>query len=169
MADEAMKYQVFLSYGRPDVEAVTAFHNMLTDRGVAAWMDLASLRGGEDWRAVVRKALNESQLVVFFLSNETVLRPGFLQAEIVESLEISRSRSPEDVYVIPVRLDDCQLHPRLESLHCVSVTNNSSRLRLLEQILRHRDRYFLTQRASVLSAKNCAPKIKSPGRAQRAW
>jgi hypothetical protein len=114
---------------------------MLRASGVTVWMDVENIRGGEEWRSAIKKALRSSQLVLVFLSRRIVTREGYLHEEILEALEVSRQKPPGRIFLIPVRIDNCPIHERLEQFHCVSLFAENGRVRLLKQIQECRQTY----------------------------
>jgi hypothetical protein len=141
MSSPTPEFQVFLSYGRPDAETVQTVHQMLRASGVTVWMDVENLRGGEEWRSAIKKALRSSQLVVIFLSRQIVAREGYLHEEILEALEVSRQKPLGRIFLIPVRIDNCPIHERLEQFHCVNLFAENGRARLLKEIEECRQAY----------------------------
>jgi hypothetical protein len=137
MSDAAVEFQVFLSYGRSDVRVVRDFYRKLRAVGIGAWMDVESIRAGEEWDLAIRRALRESQLVLIFLSKTAVSREGYLQKEILEAIEVAKRKPPGVIFLIPLRLDDCPLHPRLEQFHCASLIDQHDWARLVMQIQRN--------------------------------
>jgi len=141
MSNPAPEFQVFFGYGRSDARAVQPVYQMLRALGVTVWMDVESIRGGEEWRSAIRKALRSSQLVLVFLSKQIVTREGYLHEEILEALEVSRRKPPGRIFLIPVRIDSSPMHERLEQFHCISLFAENGRARLLKQILECRQTY----------------------------
>jgi hypothetical protein len=135
MRDSLSAFQVLLSYGRPDVAVVHSVWKTLREARVSAWMDIENIRAGEDWRPAIKAAMKVSQLVVVFLSKRVVAREGYLQAEIVDALDMQRTKPPGSIFIVPVRLDDCELHPRLEQFHCISLSTKEGIDALVQQIL----------------------------------
>lgn len=150
MSSPTPEFQVFLSYARPDAETVQTVHQMLRASGVTVWMDVENLRGGAEWRCAIKKALRSSQLVLVFLSKQIVAREGYLHEEILEALEVSRQKPPGKIFLIPVRIDNCPIHERLEQFHCVSLFAENGPARLLRQIQECHRRYRLFDRRADL-------------------
>jgi hypothetical protein len=142
MSTPAPQFQVFLSYSRLDSRIVRGFHRRLLARGITVWMDVENILGGEDWRTAIRNAIRGSQLMLIFLSRKVVAREGYLQYEILEALDESRRKPPGQIFLIPVRLDDCAIHPRLEPFQCASLATEHARKRLLRQIEECRQLYL---------------------------
>jgi hypothetical protein len=114
--------QCFLSYARPDRLAALRLYQELRRAGIPVWIDQESLRPGERWRVAIVRAIKESRYFVPLLSTNSVDRRGYFQREIREAVEILKEFPEEDVYLIPVRLDDCRPEqPELAELNWVDL------------------------------------------------
>jgi len=128
------EFQVFFSYGRPDMRAVHNIHATLRSHGISGWMDVENISAGEDWRSSIKSAMRGSQLVLVFLSRRVIAREGHLQEEIQYALEIQRRKPPGATFIVPVGLDDCPIHPWLERFHCIRLSTSDDLHRLIQQI-----------------------------------
>lgn len=117
-----VRSQVFLCYAKPDREEVMSLYNSLIQAGFAPWMDKKHLQGGERWQTMIRKAIRASDFFVVCISKRSVNRRGFMQREIRLALEIWDEKLEDDIYIIPVRLEDCEItHERLVELQWVDL------------------------------------------------
>lgn len=128
------KPQIFLSYAREDLDRVKKVYSALTEAGFDAWLDVARLLPGQNWKQEIHKAIKQSDLVIIFLSHVSVAKRGFLQRELKESLKLQEEKLETDIYVVPVRLDDCKVPESLSRLHWVDVFTNEGWDRLLAAI-----------------------------------
>lgn len=97
---------IFLSYSTPDRDAVLAFYEQLDRQGYNVWMDRHRLVGGQKWDLEIKRALAKSTIIVVFLSHNSVDRRGYAQREIKLALEQAETRLADDIYLIPVLIDD---------------------------------------------------------------
>lgn len=137
----APSFRVFLSYSRPDMKTVLALHGKLLAEGIAAWMDVEDIRGGDEWELAIDKSLRESQLVLVFLSKNAVTRSGHLQKEIKDALAFADRNASSEACLIPVMLDDCPIHEQLQRFQHVSLVEKHGLTRLTEQIKEQRRQY----------------------------
>jgi hypothetical protein len=104
--------QIFLSYSSQDY----FFAEMLgiklqEENGFRLWRDLGSIRAGDDWRQSIESGIKESVAVVVALSANSAAS-AYVTYEWAYALGMSKP-------VIPVKLSDCKVHPRLEPTHYV--------------------------------------------------
>ena len=101
----------FISYARVDWAEVDLLQRVLEEAGIPVWRDTAALWPGDDWRAKIRKAITDDALVfIACFSSRSVARPkGYQNEELLLAVEQLRLRRPKDPWLIPVRLDDCEV------------------------------------------------------------
>jgi predicted ATP-binding protein involved in virulence len=126
--------QIFLSYARPDQAKVENIYQKLSDIGFKPWMDTKDLLPGESWEAAIRRAIQRSDFILVCLSSNSANRRGFLQREIKEDLGIWRERLDSDIYLIPVRLEECNLPEGLEEFQGVDLFEKEGWTRLVQAI-----------------------------------
>ena len=101
------KRRLFLSYSRDDAVTAERLYADLENRGFEPWMDREGLRAGERWQERIAAEIEDSDYVIALLSNNAITRRGYLQKELRMALEALDEFPPEDIFLIPVRLDDC--------------------------------------------------------------
>lgn len=104
---------IFLSYAKEDIDAVRRLKRRLMKDGFRVWMDEHDLLPGQDWDMSIRDAIRNSGLVLVLLSRSAVSKTGYIQKEIRVALDLAEMRPSGQLFVIPVRLDDCQVPERL--------------------------------------------------------
>jgi TIR domain/NNMT/PNMT/TEMT family len=104
----------FISYVREDSRQVDQLQRTLQAAGVPVWRDTADLWPGEDWRAKIRHAITDSALVFIACFSQASLSRGksYQNEELTLAIEQMRLRSPENPWLIPVRLDECEIPER---------------------------------------------------------
>jgi len=100
--------KVFLSYAHSDKEEVYKLYKRLVKVGVDTWIDKERLLAGQDWSTEIRKAVKKSDVVVVCLSRQ-FSKAGFRQKEVRIALEESDMKPPGTVYIIPAKLEDCEV------------------------------------------------------------
>lgn len=101
--------QVFLAHASEDKAAVTDLYHRLRARGLRPWLDKVDLLPGQSWRAEIPKAIRESDVFIACLSKESVAKQGYIQREFRMALQKMGDMPPGKIYIIPVRLDECQV------------------------------------------------------------
>jgi pSer/pThr/pTyr-binding forkhead associated (FHA) protein len=109
--------QVFLCHSHGDKEAVRDLNRRLRADGFTPWLDEEELVGGQDWKLEIRKAIAKSKIVLACLSESSVTKRGFVQTEIKFALDVADEQPEGQIYLIPVRLESCDVPERLSSLH----------------------------------------------------
>ena len=100
---------IFLAHASEDKEAVTHLYQCLKERGFEPWLDKVDLLPGQNWRAEIPKAIKASDVFLACLSKESVAKQGYIQREFRMALQKMGDMPPGKIYLIPVRLDDCQI------------------------------------------------------------
>jgi hypothetical protein len=107
--------KVFLSYAREDGLAARKLFYDLGQAGVEVWFDEESLLGGQNWKLAIRRAIKGCRFFIALLSTKSISKKGYVQKELKEALEVLDEYPPSQIFLIPVRLDDC--HPTDMQLH----------------------------------------------------
>ncbi|MFG6105297.1 SUMF1/EgtB/PvdO family nonheme iron enzyme [Leptothoe sp. EHU-05/26/07-4] len=101
--------RIFLAYASEDKEAVTHLYQRLKERGFHPWLDKVDLLPGQNWRAEIPKAIRESGVFIACLSKKSVAKQGYIQREFRMALQKMGDMPTGKIYLIPVRLNDCQV------------------------------------------------------------
>ena len=125
--------QIFLSYAREDEEKVEKFYQKLSDAGFKPWMDKRDILPGERWQSSIREAIHRSDFFLACLSANSVKR-GFLQKEIRDALDIRQKMFEDDIYLIPVRLEDCGVPETVRDFQWVDLFEEDGWTRLVKAI-----------------------------------
>jgi hypothetical protein len=126
--------QIFLSYAREDREEVESLYQKLSDAGFKPWMDTKDILPGEQWKSSNQKAIQRSDFFLACLSKNSVGKRGWIQREIRDALDIWQEKLDSDIYLIPVRLEDCEAPDRLRDFQWVDLFEEDSWTRLVEAI-----------------------------------
>jgi hypothetical protein len=126
--------QIFLSYAREDEEQVKKFYQRLSDAGFKPWMDTEDLLPGEIWKSRIPQAIRESDFFLACLSGNSVNKRGWIQREIKDALDIWQEKLDSDIYLIPARLEDCEVPERLGDFQWVDLFEEDGWTRLVKAI-----------------------------------
>jgi hypothetical protein len=126
--------QIFLSYAREDEEKVKKLHQKLSNVGFKPWMDKKDILPGERWESSIRRAIQHSDFFLACLSANSVNKRGWIQKEIRDALDIWQEMLDSDIYLIPVRLEDCEVPERLRKFHWVNLFEEDGWTRLVKAI-----------------------------------
>jgi hypothetical protein len=118
---ESNVVQIFLCYARPDQRKVEKLYDRLSDSGFSPWMDKKDILPGEIWEATIQKAIRGSDFFLMCLSANSVNRRGQIQKEVKQALDIWKEKLDSDIYLIPVRLEDCVVPESLRRFQWVNL------------------------------------------------
>lgn len=114
--------RVFISYAREDKEIARQIFRDLRQVGAEPWLDEESLLPGQRWKTATSTAIRESDFFLALLSSNSVSKRGYVQKELREALELLDQVPDDQIYVIPVRLNDCKpTHEKLLELNWVDL------------------------------------------------
>lgn len=116
MSNNNSTIAIFLCYAKEDYDLVNKYYAALKDRGFSPWIDENDLLPGQNWRIEIPKKIKESDFVIVFLSSESVLKRGYVQKEYKLALSVLDEMPEESIYIIPARLDECNIPNQFESL-----------------------------------------------------
>jgi len=104
------KLRVFLCHASQDKPAVRELYKKLyAEDWIQPWLDEEELLPGQDWNLEIEKAVEASDAVIVCVSHVSVAKEGYVQKELRQVLEIALNKLDGAIFVIPVRLDECEL------------------------------------------------------------
>ncbi len=122
MEDQYYNKDVFLSYSRTDFEIAQKISIDLSEVGISCWIDTEDIYAGENWRIKIKKAINNCPFFLCLLSNKAQKTRGFRHNEIKQAIEIVKILPPDQVYIIPARIEECVvLYEEFENLNWVDL------------------------------------------------
>jgi hypothetical protein len=121
---------VFISYAREDEIVVRTLYNRLIEAGFKAWLDTEHLLGGQPWETVIEERIESSDLVLVCLSHVAVAKKGFIQRELKKTLEVVDLQPEHAVFLIPVRLDACEIPRSLRKFNCIDLFEQNGAAKL---------------------------------------
>lgn len=125
------KIKIFLSYAKPDQERAEALYDRLCLHGFEPWMDSRNILPGEQWEVRIWETLKNADLIVVCLTSNSITRRGFIQREIRRGLELAKEKLDEDIFLIPVRLEECQVPRLLADYQWVDLFSNEGWTKLV--------------------------------------
>jgi hypothetical protein len=124
----------FLCHSSQDKLAVRKLYQQLIDDGFSAWFDEEDLLPGQEWETEIRNAVRTSKVVVVCLSRSSITKEGFVQKEIRYALDVAAEKPPGIIFLIPARLDECEVPERLKDWQWVDLFKNNGYERLLKAL-----------------------------------
>jgi tetratricopeptide (TPR) repeat protein len=95
------------------------------------WFDEIDLLPGQDWNLEIRKAIRECHIVLVCLSSSSISKVGYLQKEIRHVLDVADEQPEGSIFLIPVRLEKCDVPDRLRRWQWVNLYEESGYERLM--------------------------------------
>jgi len=126
--------QIFLSYAREDEEKVGDLYQKLSAAGFKPWMDQKDILPGEQWKPCIQKAIRGSDFFLVCLSANSASKRGWIQREMKQALDLWQEKLDSDIYLIPVRLEDCEATESLGDFQWVNLFEEGGWTRLVKAI-----------------------------------
>jgi len=123
--------KVFLCHSSKDKLTVRKLYNQLIQEGIQPWLDEEDLIPGQDWQREISKAVRLCDIFLVCLSISSINKSGYVQKEIRFALEIAEELPEETIYIVPLRLEDCDVPERLLRWHWVNYYEEAGYQRLI--------------------------------------
>ncbi len=107
------RLQIFLAHASEDKAEVLKLYDRLEERGYKPWLDKKDLIPGQIWPEEIPKAIKNSDIVIACLSQQSVMKQGYVQREFRLALNKYAEVPPGTICLIPLKLDDCEV-PNLQ-------------------------------------------------------
>ncbi len=131
---------VFLSYAHEDRRAVNELYRQLQDAGLEPWMDCEKLMPGQNWPRAIQQTIEISDFFVGCFSRNSTTKRGHFQGELALALEVATLFPEDDIFFVPIRLDDCEMPRRIVSeMHYIDMFPDWNRgmQKLITSIRKH--------------------------------
>jgi hypothetical protein len=119
---EQQRTRVFLAYVIEDREAAGRLYDGLARRGFDPWMDCRKLLPGQNWPRAIERAIAGADFFLGCFSPRSTIKRGQFQAELRYALDCADRVPLDQIYFIPVRLEECGMPSRIrERYHWVDL------------------------------------------------
>jgi len=133
------KLRVFLCHASQDKSVVRDLNKrLLAENWIDPWLDEDRLLPGQDWNMEIEKAVESSDAVLVCVSSTSVAKEGYVQKELRQVLDIALEKLDGAIFIIPIRLDDCELPRKLkdrQALDYFPLANQASAFDKLKESL----------------------------------
>lgn len=114
--------RLFLAYADEDVALVRRLFEDFERKGLDPWLDKEKLLPGQNWPRAIERAIEMADFFVACFSRRAIGRRGFFHSELRYALDCATRQPLDQIFFIPVRLDDCEVPPPIRrSLHYVDL------------------------------------------------
>lgn len=128
------KLRIFLCHSSEDKPSVRKLYEKLTMDGFDAWLDEEKLLPGQNWDLEIKKAVRETDIVIICLSKKSISKEGYIQKEIRIALDIADEKPEGAIFLIPARLEVCDVPSRLSMWQWVDIFKERGYEKLLRSL-----------------------------------
>lgn len=131
--------RVFLCHSSDDKPTLRELYGRLESEGwIDAWLDEKKLYPGQDWNYEIEQAVEEADVILVCLTKNSVTKEGYIQRELRIILDYADYKPEGTLYIIPVRLEECEPPKRIRRWQYADYFPESHRIiayqRLLESL-----------------------------------
>lgn len=137
MKRSGQQLDVFLIHAHSDRKAVHKLYKRLIKDGIYVWLDTENLQPGQNWQNEIRKAILKCDVVIVCLSHGFNEQHGYRHEELKLVLEKAKWISDGVVFIIPARLEKCDMPESLQHLHRVDLFKTGGYKKLLHALREH--------------------------------
>ena len=113
------KPKIFLCYCEEDFQRANELYDRMQAAGWRPWLDERDILPGEKRKAAIEEAITGADFFIVCLSERVEHRRGRIQKEIRHALDVLQNLLEDDIYLIPVLLESCELPERLKEFQPV--------------------------------------------------
>ncbi len=121
---------VFISHANEDNAAARRLYKRLKADGANPWLDEENLLPGQNWGLEIEKALRASDVILLCFSEVSVAKSGYIQREYKRAMDILQEKPEGAIFIIPIRLDNCEMPNFIRELHWMDYPEDYDRLLL---------------------------------------
>jgi hypothetical protein len=151
-----MNDKVFISYAKEDYTFAEKLYDFLKDSNFKPWLDKKEILPGQDWNYILRKSLREANYIILLLSHTSVQKRGYVQREFKLALEYYEEKLEDDIYLIPLKIDDCEIPERLNKFQWVEYNSEDCFNLVFSSLCLQRDKYESFERKQIASKETFA-------------
>lgn len=108
-----LRPKVFIAYADENFLVAERIYSSLESQDFDPWLDKKKLMPGQNWPRSIERAIDVSDFFIACLSGRGVGKRGFFQSELRYALDCASRLPLEEIFLIPVRLDDCPIPERI--------------------------------------------------------
>lgn len=107
--------RVFLCHSSNDKPTVRELYNKLNSEGwIDAWLDEKKIYPGQDWNYEIEQAVEKADVILVCFSKNSVTKEGYIQKELTRILNLAEEKPEGTIYIIPIRLEECEPPKRIK-------------------------------------------------------
>lgn len=112
----------YICYAEEDREYAERLYKTLNEKGYDIWIDTKENLFAKNEKIVKTKAINNSYRFLLLLSKNSTTTKGIFQQEIKIALDKQKNMPENDVFIIPVRIEECDIsHQELAEMKTIDL------------------------------------------------
>jgi hypothetical protein len=129
------KLRVFLCHASQDKPVVRDLYKKLAaEPWIDPWLDEEKLLPGQDWNLEIERAVEASDAVIVCISSTLVTKEGYVQKELRKVLDIALEKLEGAIFVVPVRLNDCELPRQIKDKQAIDYFPKSKKATAFDKL-----------------------------------
>lgn len=148
----ARRLQIFLCHVSEDRERVSSLARWLQSMQFNTW-DARQIEPGQNWQHSIRTQIEKADIFIAFLSSNFVVKQSYAKQEVDYALQIAEKLPTEQIYILPLRLDNCSVPEELRVWQWVDFFDDRVPAQLAQ---------VLYKRAEEVAAKSQHPSNVAP-------
>ena len=134
--------QVFISHAKEDYAVAEELYDYLHKNDYSPWLDKKKIKVGENWDYEINNALKNSTFVIFLLSSISINKRGYVQKEFKKALGYADEKLINDIYIIPILLDKCEVPEHLGKYQWIEIDEDNAMEEILSSLNKQREKYL---------------------------
>jgi hypothetical protein len=126
--------KAFLCHSKKDRAAVRRLYRRLSKDNISVWFDEEELLPGEDWTLRIQVEVQDTDIVLICLSHAALTNKGYIHKEIEIALDIAQLQPEGSIFIVPIRLEDCQIPQRIQKYQWANLFQKDGYGRLLSSL-----------------------------------
>jgi hypothetical protein len=144
---KADRLLAFLCHATEDKPTVRTLRQHLISAGVTPWLDEEDIVPGQLWESEIDAAITRCHAFLACLSSKSVARTGYVHLEVQKALDRAMKLPLGRTFLIPVRLDACQIPDVIARFQWVDYFADAGAQRVigaLRQLVHYLNRHDMT-------------------------
>lgn len=115
------KISVHISYAEEDRDAASKIYDDMKANGISVWMADKDILLGKDKLDAAKKSIRNCNYFITLLSRHSLTQEGSFHRDLKIALQVMEEKPYGDVFLIPVRLDNHSLPPKIANIQHVDL------------------------------------------------
>ncbi len=134
---------VFICHASEDKETAMKIWERLKQEGLNPWIDKEGIRGGDQWDQLLEKQIRGVDYFLVVQSRamaDKAKQKSYVNKEVKLALEEQLKFPDQIAFILPVKIEECELREELMSVQCTDLTHWSNIDNLLKDVRRDQQR-----------------------------